>query len=276
MLDAPENTLPGIDAAGLSGADSVEMDVQWTNSSFPVLMHDATVDRTTNGTGAVSSMGLSQVGALLANQYDTLKVAPAWVGNSSFVGLTAPKVPYAGDFIPRVAANDLNLVLDIHMAPTQLGMDKLVIYINRSNWAERTLIMGTPAWVQSMHGWYPNLHYGVIEYPTANVMRTGEYLESVGASMYITPIGNFLGNANLVNYYHDYGIKVYTWTSDSTQVDVLSDWQSASNKGVDGLITNQPKLAREEITQCKTVTIEPTTQAPATTSPPVPSAPASN
>lgn len=55
--EAPENTVPAFVEAIESGAPGVEMDVRFTHSasSAPVLMHDATVDRTTNCTGRVTS-----------------------------------------------------------------------------------------------------------------------------------------------------------------------------------------------------------------------------
>lgn len=57
----PENTLVAIMGAFERGADAVEIDVQLTLDGVPVLMHDPTVDRTTNGAGAVSFMTLTQI-----------------------------------------------------------------------------------------------------------------------------------------------------------------------------------------------------------------------
>lgn len=57
----PENTLPAIQRAVEIGADAVEFDVRQTADSHIVLMHDSTVDRTTDGTGAVSDMTLNEV-----------------------------------------------------------------------------------------------------------------------------------------------------------------------------------------------------------------------
>lgn len=59
--DAPENSIPAIDAAFDDGAEIVEIDVQLTSDGVPVLMHDTTVDRTTNGTGAVADLTLAQI-----------------------------------------------------------------------------------------------------------------------------------------------------------------------------------------------------------------------
>lgn len=48
-----ENTLHSI-KSGASKADMVEVDVRWTRTDVPVLMHDKTLDRTTTGTGRVA------------------------------------------------------------------------------------------------------------------------------------------------------------------------------------------------------------------------------
>lgn len=61
---APANTLAGIRAALDFNVDAIEIDVQCSADGVPVLMHDLTVDRTTNGTGAVAEMTLEQLQAL--------------------------------------------------------------------------------------------------------------------------------------------------------------------------------------------------------------------
>jgi glycerophosphoryl diester phosphodiesterase len=61
---APENTLAGIEAALRLGADAIEIDVHCTSDGFPVLIHDETVDRTTDGAGNVHEMTLGEVRAL--------------------------------------------------------------------------------------------------------------------------------------------------------------------------------------------------------------------
>ncbi|KRV47904.1 glycerophosphodiester phosphodiesterase [Wenjunlia vitaminophila] len=59
--EAPENSLPAIEAALDDGAEIVETDVRRTRDGHLVLMHDETVDRTTNGTGRVADLTLRQV-----------------------------------------------------------------------------------------------------------------------------------------------------------------------------------------------------------------------
>ncbi len=61
---APENSVEAIEACVLSGIDMVEIDVRRTRDGHLVLMHDDTVDRTTNGAGSVSELTLAEVSAL--------------------------------------------------------------------------------------------------------------------------------------------------------------------------------------------------------------------
>jgi glycerophosphoryl diester phosphodiesterase len=58
---APENSVPAVLAAFEDGAEIVELDVRLTADGVPVLMHDTTVDRTTDGTGRVDSLTLAQI-----------------------------------------------------------------------------------------------------------------------------------------------------------------------------------------------------------------------
>lgn len=61
---APANTLAGIRAALGFNVEGIEIDVQCSKDGVPVLMHDLTVDRTTNGTGAVAELTFEELRAL--------------------------------------------------------------------------------------------------------------------------------------------------------------------------------------------------------------------
>lgn len=58
---APENTLPGFRHAVEVGAHGVEFDLQCTRDDEPVVIHDETVDRTTDSSGAVEEMSLADL-----------------------------------------------------------------------------------------------------------------------------------------------------------------------------------------------------------------------
>ncbi|MDA7520954.1 glycerophosphodiester phosphodiesterase family protein [Verrucomicrobia bacterium] len=64
LLGPPENTLPAIEKAIEVGADLIEVDIRQTSDGHLVLMHDETVDRTTNGRGRVDRLTLGEIRAL--------------------------------------------------------------------------------------------------------------------------------------------------------------------------------------------------------------------
>lgn len=65
----PENTLLSFEKAIALGVDMLEMDINVTRDGELIVMHDLTVDRTTNGTGAIRSLTLSEIKALDAGAH---------------------------------------------------------------------------------------------------------------------------------------------------------------------------------------------------------------
>ena len=61
---APENTFPAFDRAVELGVDALEFDLRLTRDGVAIVMHDATVDRTTDGTGAVRSLTSVEIASL--------------------------------------------------------------------------------------------------------------------------------------------------------------------------------------------------------------------
>uniref|UniRef100_A0A1A7XZB3 Glycerophosphodiester phosphodiesterase 1 n=1 Tax=Iconisemion striatum TaxID=60296 RepID=A0A1A7XZB3_9TELE len=59
--DAPENTIAAIREASKNGATGVELDLEFSADGVPILMHDDTVDRTTNGSGRLSQITFSEL-----------------------------------------------------------------------------------------------------------------------------------------------------------------------------------------------------------------------
>jgi len=62
--ELPENTLPAFARAVELGADGIELDVHLSADGVPVVIHDESVNRTTNGTGNVAELSLDQLKAL--------------------------------------------------------------------------------------------------------------------------------------------------------------------------------------------------------------------
>jgi glycerophosphoryl diester phosphodiesterase len=120
---APENTLAAIDAAFNAGASHMEVDIRLTADGVAVLAHDATVDRTTNGTGSVAAMTVAQL-----KQLD----AGSWF-SPEFTGTRMPTLVEA----LQVAAGRGRLLLDvkvdgmgaaIQQALVEAGLDHTAIW----------------------------------------------------------------------------------------------------------------------------------------------------
>lgn len=97
---APENTLSAMRIAFDQGVDFVEADLHLTADNVPVLMHDATLDRTTNGSGAVSAHSLEQVRALDAG---------SWFG-AEFAG---EPVPTLEEFLDELAPTNSRALIEL-------------------------------------------------------------------------------------------------------------------------------------------------------------------
>lgn len=66
---APENTMPAFELAYEMGAQAIETDVHLTKDQVPVLIHDETVKRTTNGKGSVKDLTFKELEALDAGSW---------------------------------------------------------------------------------------------------------------------------------------------------------------------------------------------------------------
>ncbi len=66
---APENTLPSIDSALAARADMIEIDVHLSKDGRLIVMHDETVDRTTDGEGTIAEMTYPEIEKLDAGKW---------------------------------------------------------------------------------------------------------------------------------------------------------------------------------------------------------------
>lgn len=94
---APENSIDALKHAIFFGADMIETDVRLTKDGKIIIMHDYTVDRTTNGTGTIAEMTLEEIRKLRLRQ--------------NFGAKTDLKVPTLEEFI-EVAKDKILLYLD--------------------------------------------------------------------------------------------------------------------------------------------------------------------
>ncbi|MGQ9731731.1 MAG: glycerophosphodiester phosphodiesterase [Candidatus Zipacnadales bacterium] len=121
----PENTLRAIAEVANIGVPLTEIDVRRTVDGHVVLHHDETVDRTTNGSGAVSALTLDEIRALDAG---------AWK-SERFAG---ERVPTFAEVLALCRERGLSLVTEIK----QLGIvSDVVRLINEHRMVERSLVI---------------------------------------------------------------------------------------------------------------------------------------
>ncbi len=97
---APENTVPAVELAARMGARWIETDVRLTAEGGLVMIHDATLDRTTSGRGPVSHHTVEEIQALDAG---------SWFGASH----AGTRVPTLAEFLTAVLDCGLCLQLEL-------------------------------------------------------------------------------------------------------------------------------------------------------------------
>jgi glycerophosphoryl diester phosphodiesterase len=132
---APENTIEAFRLAVEAGAGGLELDVHMTRDGHIVVIHDATVDRTTSGTGAVSEMTLDELRRLDAGHNFSPDGGPTRPYRGRGV-----RVPTLGEVLrefPGVAVN-----IDIKVGSP--GIEESVLGVLRETSAsERVLVVST-------------------------------------------------------------------------------------------------------------------------------------
>ena len=126
---APEATLAAFEAAAGAGADVLEMDVRLTRDGALVVIHDETVDRTTDGSGAVAALSLAELRSLNAGQH--------WKAPDG-------RFPYRGERLPvptfeevQSAHPDLPFVVEMKVAE---AAEPLCRAIREAGREDRTLV----------------------------------------------------------------------------------------------------------------------------------------
>jgi glycerophosphoryl diester phosphodiesterase len=123
----PENTLAAFRSAIAHGAQAIELDLRGTADGEVVVLHDATVDRTTNGRGDVTGMTLREVRALDA-------------GNHAGAAFAGEHVPTYEEVLQLVKGTGVALLLDIKISPV---LDKArVVRLTERHGATLSVIVG--------------------------------------------------------------------------------------------------------------------------------------
>ncbi|POI31702.1 hypothetical protein CIB84_004547 [Bambusicola thoracicus] len=100
--DAPENTLAAVRQAAENGATGVELDLEFTADGIPILMHDETVERTTDGSGRLCDLTFDEIRKLNPSAKHRL-----W---SKFQG---EKVPTLREAVVESLQHNLTIYFDV-------------------------------------------------------------------------------------------------------------------------------------------------------------------
>lgn len=243
---APENTAAGIHMAhDEQNATVSEIDIRFNKSNFAWGMHNADLAINTDGTGLITDKWMGEMGSVSYADYPPWATDPAWSGYLS-PGVPRTKIPYSYEILQAAKQEGIKLLLDVKVTPTQVQADSLVDdYMDRPELDMRSQVYwmaNSVTGLTTMRAWYPDLEYWLLETPTATyVGRTGEYLQSIGATTYVIPYQNV--TPGLVAYYHAYSIKVATWGTTWVGGDVAAVWLTHRQAGVDYIITDHGAAA---------------------------------
>ncbi|MCX5394459.1 glycerophosphodiester phosphodiesterase family protein [Streptomyces sp. NBC_00094] len=218
---APENTLVSDEVARRGGATWIENDVQPSKDGVPYVLHDPTVDRTTDGTGPIRSLTADQLDALDAGSW----FAPA----------------YAGTRIPTLAAQlaDLrerggNLLLEIKGRHGHAEVARIVQDIREQSMSGRVFVQSfeIPS-LRYVHELAPDLPIGLLR--SSLDADPVALAQELGLTAYNVSDTALAARPHVVRDLHAAGVAVNVWT-----VDKPDRWKALDSLGVDGIITNRP------------------------------------
>jgi glycerophosphoryl diester phosphodiesterase len=130
----PENTIPSFEQAVVEGADMVEFDVVHSADGVLVVIHDDTVDRTTDGSGCVGDLTLDELQALDAGD------GTAWAGQGVTIPtLTEVLAAFDGDINIEFKINNVDQCPD----SDKLAMAADVVTAIQGDTADRTIVVSS-------------------------------------------------------------------------------------------------------------------------------------
>jgi glycerophosphoryl diester phosphodiesterase len=205
----PENTLLSISRAMEIGVDAVEIDVRLSKDNEIVVIHDSTVDRTTNGTGPVSSYLLTDIQKLDAGKGE--------------------KIPTLQEVVDLIDSK-VRLVIELK----EEGTEGLIVELIERNRLEDN------AYVISF--WH-SLVWTVKELSSrikTGVLLVGCPVDACVASQASADalvMSYTFVNREFVHIAHKQGLKVFIWNID--QPHIIKDY---ADMGVDGIGSNDPRV----------------------------------
>jgi len=227
-MHAPENTFAAFDLALREGADFIELDVRRSRDGRLVVIHDATVDRTTNGRGRVADLPWEELNRLDAGSW----FSPAFSGQP---------LPLLEEVLDRYTGK-IGLLVELKEPDAEGELAGLLIRRGLQNGLENRLI------VQSFHAdsmhrlrkLLPELQIGVLTGQTGK-KPTEKDLDRFAAFADFINVRLDLADAGLVRRIHERGALTLVWTVRHA-VEVGRLLQA----GVDGIVTDDPALVPRE------------------------------
>lgn len=227
--NAPMNTLSSFLLAHQQGANGIELDVHLSADGIPVVIHDHTVDATTNGKGAVTTMSVSQL-----KQLD----AGSWF-SSDFIGENIPTLQEVFDALPRE-----NFLINVEIKADRQRRAELVdatlAVIQTTQSLDRVIISSFDPFILRLvarsNSQVPigYLHYPAVPFWIPWFMR-GVRHEAVHPYYQEVSTGYAQRMAQR-------GYKIHAWT-----VNEVQEARRLRDVGVGAIITDYPQRIREAI-----------------------------
>jgi glycerophosphoryl diester phosphodiesterase len=244
---APENTLVAFEKARSIGVDAIEFDVRATKDGHLVVIHDETVDRTTNGEGRVDEMNLQEIRQLdAAYSFQDIR------GNYIYRG-QGFKIPTVEEVFQKFGNMRMNIELkETEMKETEpretvAEMErKLWELIEQYGMQNKVLVV---TFSKDIADRFRHFSQGRVATaaPKAEVTRFVVYHklflnrlykpESDAFQIPTEKSGINLVDQRLINGAHDLNMPVHYWTVDNEQLMV-----ELLQRGADGILTNRPDL----------------------------------
>lgn len=239
--EAPENTIPAFDLAVEQAADILEMDVHLTRDGYVVVAHDPTVDRVTDGHGAIADMTLAQLQALDAGYRFTADGGTTY----PFRG-TGVQVPTLAQVLARYPQMPLNIEIKAHSEV--LVRKTRALLEEHGRLGDKSVVLAA-----FDHGLIEIIRRIAPEVETCfSVKEIRQFLvrtwlnvprfRSIGRAFQVPVRRSLLRivTARFVRVAQAAGFEVHPWT-----IDDEAEMHRLLDLGVDGLFTNHPALARQ-------------------------------
>lgn len=218
---APENTLPALAAGVLAGATFIEFDVRTSADGVPVVIHDRTVDRTTDGTGEVGELTRAEIVGLDAGSW----FSPA------YAGIGVPLLTEVLDLL-EPAAGRVELLLEIK-SPATVGQVELIFaQVGERGLLARTVVQSFDPEVVRLAGEVaPEVRRGLLRHGFDDQQVT--VAKELGLDFCNPRLAAVLEDPGLVAELRENGVRVMPWTANDPQ-----QWPALVDAGVAGLITD--------------------------------------